>query len=319
MNAIMERIAEIGIIPVVKIENARDAVGTGKALMAGDLPLVEITFRTAAAEEAIGNLTRELPELLVGAGTVITVEQAKKALGAGAKFIVAPGFNPRVVDFVIGQGVPMIPGVSSPTDIEMALEKGLEILKLFPAGALGGLEFMKAVAAPYTGVKFIPTGGVDTSNLKEYLSFGRVFAVGGTWIAKEAAIAEGKFEEISRLAREAVSLSLGFELAHVGINELDPPAAMFAAAEFATLFSFTPREGTSSVFAGSGVEIMKNPYLGTHGHIAISCLNIHRAIAYLKRKGAGIRPDTAKEKDGRLIAVYIDRDIAGFAVHLLSK
>ena len=195
----------------------------------------------------------------------------------------------------------------------------LETVKLFPAGALGGLEFMKAVAAPYAGVKFIPTGGVDASNLKEYLSFGRVFAIGGTWIAKEAAIAEGKFEEISRLAREAVSLSLGFELAHLGINELNPPAALSAAAEFASMFSFAPREGTSSVFAGSGFEIMKNPYLGAHGHIAISCLNILRAIAYLKRKGVGMRSETAKEKDGKLIAVYLDREIAGFAIHLLSK
>lgn len=319
MNTTMERLGEIGIIPVVKIENAHDAVAMGKALVAGDLPVAEITFRTAAAEEAIANLTRELPGLLVGAGTVITVDQAKMALGAGAKFIVAPGLNPRVVDYVMGQGVPMIPGVSSPTEIEMALDKGLEIVKLFPSGALGGLEFMKAVAAPYAGVKFIPTGGVDPSNLKEYLSFGRVFAVGGTWIVKEAAIAAGRFEEISRLAREAVTLSLGFELAHLGINELNPQNALSAAAEFAALFSFVPKEGNSSVFAGSGFEIMKNPYLGEHGHIAISCLNIHRAIAYLKRQGVGIRPDTAKEKDGRLIAVYIDRDIAGFAIHLLSK
>jgi len=319
MNAILERLGQIGIIPVVKIERASDAVSLGKALLAGDLPVAEITFRTPAAEDAISSLAEELPALLVGAGTVLTVEQVKKALGAGAKFIVSPGFNPRVVEYCIEHEVPVTPGISSPSDIEMALERGLEVLKFFPAGASGGLEFLKAIAAPYSGVQFIPTGGVEPSNLKEYLSFNRVHAVGGTWIAREGAISAGRFEEITRLAREAIAAAMSFEVVHLGLNESSPEKAMAQAESFSSLFSFPVKDGNSSVFAGAGLEIMKSPYLGAHGHIAISTLSIPRAIAYLAGKGVGVRPETAKQKDGRTVAVYLDREFCGFAVHLLQK
>ena len=319
MHEVLKRVGEIGVVPVVKIEKASDAVSLGKALLAGDLPVAEITFRTAAAAEAIRNLTRELPELLVGAGTVLTVDQAKKAKAAGAKFIVSPGFNPAVVDWCKGQGIPITPGVSSPSEIEMGLERGLEVLKFFPAGASGGLEFLKAISAPYGSVLFMPTGGIDPSNLRDYLAFNRVHAVGGTWIAKETTISAGKFDEITKLAREAVAIALGFELAHVGINDGNAETAMADAETMARLFSFGVKDGASSVFAGSGFEFMKNPFLGAHGHIAIATLNIGRAIAFLKRKGVGTKPETAKEKDGRLTAVYLEREISGFAVHLVQK
>jgi 2-dehydro-3-deoxyphosphogluconate aldolase/(4S)-4-hydroxy-2-oxoglutarate aldolase len=319
MHEVIAGIGEIGIVPVVKIEKASDASALGKALIAGDLPLAEITFRTAAAADAIAVLSKEFPQMLVGAGTVLTIEQARKAVEAGARFIVSPGFNPKVVDHCISHGVPVTPGISSPTEIEMALERGLEVLKFFPAGASGGLDFLKAIAAPYAGVKFIPTGGVDPGNLKDYLGFNRVHAVGGTWIARDSAISAGKFDDIARLAREAVLASHGFELAHVGINETSPEKAMDGASTLNRLFSFPVKDGTGSVFAGSGVEVLKSKYLGSHGHIAISTLNIHRAVAYLERKGARIKPDTAKEKDGRLVAVYLDVEVGGFAVHLLQK
>ena len=319
MHEVLTRLGEFGVIPVVKIESASDAVRLGEALLAGDLPVAEITFRTAAAEETIVRLTRELPALFVGAGTVLSVDQAKKAVGAGAKFIVSPGFNPSVVDFCLGEGIPVIPGVCSPTEIEMALERGLEVLKFFPAGASGGLEFLKAIAAPYGKVQFIPTGGVDPSNLAEYLSFGRVHAVGGTWIAREAAISAGNFDEITRLAHEAVAISLGFQFAHVGINQDSPPQATAAADTFGRLFSFAPKEGASSVFSGASIEITKSPFPGLHGHIAVSTLSIPRAITHLARKGFAVRPETAKEKDGRVIAVYLAQEVAGFAIHLLQK
>lgn len=248
---------------------------------------------------------------------MLTVEQVGKAVDAGAKFIVAPGFNPRVVDFCIGQGIPVVPGISSPTEIEFALERGLEVLKFFPAGAAGGLDYLKAIAAPYKGVQFIPTGGVDPANLKDYLSFDRVHAVGGTWIARDAAISQHRFDEITRLAREAVAISLGFELAHVGINEASDERAQAQALSHAFLFPI--KEGASSVFAGTGFEIMKSPYLGAHGHIAISTLSMARAIAFLRRKGIAVKPETAKEREGKLIAVYIDSEAAGFAIHLLQK
>ncbi len=319
MHEVLKRIGEIGIVPVVKIDAASSAVALGRALMAGDLPVVEITFRTAAAEEAIRNISREIPGMLVGAGTVLSVEQAKKAAAAGAAFIVSPGLNPTVVDYCVSQGIPITPGVCNPSDVEAGLERGLEVLKFFPAGASGGLDFLKAMAAPYGSVQFIPTGGVDTSNMKDYLSFNRVLAVGGTWIAKDTAIAAGKFEDITRLAREAVVQSMGFELAHVGVNEADAKSALSLAERLSGLFSLPLKDGNSSVFAGTGFEILKGPYLGAHGHIAVSTLNIARAVAYLKRKGMEVKPDTAKEKDGKLVAVYLDADFGGFALHLLQK
>jgi 2-dehydro-3-deoxyphosphogluconate aldolase/(4S)-4-hydroxy-2-oxoglutarate aldolase len=315
----VKKLGVVGVVPVVKIEKASDAVNLGKALLAGDLPVAEITFRTAAAEQAIAELSRECPELLVGAGTVLTVAQVDAAVAAGARFIVTPGFNPKVVDYCISKGVPVTPGVNSPTDVEKGLERGLEVLKFFPAGASGGLDYLKAMSAPYAGVQFIPTGGIEASNLKEYLSFSRVHAVGGTWIAKEAAISAGRFDEITRLAREAVQISLGFELAHIGINQTDAAKAMADAELLARLFFFAVKDGSSSTFAGTGFEMLKSPYLGAHGHIAVSTLSIPRAAAHLARHGMAIKPETAKEKDGRMIAVYLDKEVGGFALHLLQK
>ncbi len=319
MHEVLSRLGEIGIVPVVKIEKASDAAALGRALVAGDLPVAEITFRTVAAEEAIRILTREVPEILVGAGTVLTTDQADRAVAAGARFIVAPGFNPKVVDHCIARGVPMAPGISSPSEVEMGLERGLSVLKFFPAGASGGLEYLKAIAGPFAGVQFMPTGGIEPGNLREYLSYDRVHAVGGTWIAKESMIAAGKFDEITRLAREAVQISLGFELAHLGINESTADAALAGAETMARLFSFPVKVGNSSTFAGTGFEFMKSPYLGSHGHIAIATNNITRAVAWMARKGVGVKKETAKEKDGKMIAVYLDLEVAGFALHLLQK
>jgi 2-dehydro-3-deoxyphosphogluconate aldolase/(4S)-4-hydroxy-2-oxoglutarate aldolase len=319
MHDVLNRLGEIGIVPVVKIEKPSDAAALGRALIAGDLPVVEITFRTAAAEESIRILCREVLEILVGAGTVLTTDQVDRAVAAGARFIVSPGFNPKVVDHCLERGIPVAPGISSASEIEMGLERGLSVLKFFPAGASGGLEFLKAISAPFSGVQFMPTGGIDPGNLRDYLSFNRVHAVGGTWIAREAAIATGSFDEITRLAREAVQMSLGFELAHLGINGSGGNEAMAGAETMARLFSFPVKDGSSSTFAGAGFEFMKSPFLGSRGHIAISTLSIARATSWLSRRGVSVRKETAKEKDGRMIAVYLDIEVSGFAIHLLQK
>ena len=319
MNEILKKINEIGLIPVVKIERADDALPLGKALIKGDLPLAEITFRTAAAEESIKTLTRELPDLLVGAGTVLTVDQVKSAVGAGASFIVSPGFNPKVVDYCIEQGIPVTPGLNNPTVVEMALERGLEVVKFFPAESSGGLKFLKDMAAPYGGIMFIPTGGINANNLNDYLANNRVYACGGSWMVKADLISSGKFDEVTRLAKEAVSIMLGFELAHLGINEETEEKALGAANDLSGLFHFPVKAGASSVFAGTGFEVTKKPFLGEKGHVAIATNNIEMAIAYLKRKSISILPETAKEKDGKLKAVYLDKEVSGFAIHLLQK
>ena len=319
MNETLERIGGLGIVPVVKIEKAEDALPLGKALIDGDLPIAEITFRTSAAEESIKSLTGELPNLLVGAGTVLTIQQVKKAVSAGAKFIVSPGFNPRVVDYCIENGIPVTPGINNPTQIEMALMRGIEVVKYFPAEASGGLPLLKSMSAPYTGIKFIPTGGINQNNLCSYLSNNKVHACGGSWMVKPELISSGNFDEITRLTREAVSTMLGFEFAHLGINEETKDKTLNSANLLSRLFYFPLKEGTSSIFAGPGFEVMKNQYLGKHGHIAIATNDIHRATTYLKMKGISLLPETAKEKDGKLKAIYLAQEVSGFALHLLQK
>jgi 2-dehydro-3-deoxyphosphogluconate aldolase/(4S)-4-hydroxy-2-oxoglutarate aldolase len=319
MDEVLEKIGELGLVPVVKIERADDALPLGKALVEGDLPVAEITFRTAAAQQAIANLSRELPDLLVGAGTVLTVEQVKSAVDAGARFIVSPGFNPKVVDYCIEQGIPVTPGLNNPTALEEALEKGLEVVKFFPAESSGGLKFLKDMAAPYSRIKFIPTGGINADNLNSYLSYNRVHAGGGSWMVKADLISSERFDEITRLVKEAVSKLLGFEFAHLGINEESEEKAIGAANDLFELFNFPVKVGTSSVFAGTGFEVTKTPFRGKKGHIAIATNNIDRAIAYLKRKSVSIVPETAKEKEGRLQSVYVEKEVSGFAIHLLQK
>ena len=319
MNETLKKIGELGIVPVVKMEKAEDALPLGKALIDGDLPIAEITFRTSAAEESIKTLTGELPNLLVGAGTVLTIEQVKSAVSAGAKFIVSPGFNPKVVDYCIENSIPITPGINNPTQIEMALVRGIEVVKYFPAEASGGLALLKSMSAPYTGIKFVPTGGINQNNLCSYLSNNKVLACGGSWMVKADLISSGNFAEITRITKEAISTMLGFEFAHLGINEEDKDKALDSANRLSHLFYFSIKEGTSSIFAGPGFEVIKNRFLGEHGHIAIATNNIHRAITYLKMKGISLLPETAKEKDGKLKAVYLDQEVSGFAVHLLQK
>lgn len=200
---ILERLGSLGVVPVVKIQRAGDALDLGKALLDGGLPCAEITFRTEAAEDAIAALASGLPDMLVGAGTVLSVEQADSAVRAGARFIVSPGFDPKLVDWCLDHQVPVTPGVATPTEVIMGLDRGLRILKFFPAQALGGIKTLKALAAPFGHVRFIPTGGVNPDNLADYLRLGCVHACGGSWLAKGETIASGEFSKISELAQQA--------------------------------------------------------------------------------------------------------------------
>lgn len=320
MNAVLKKITEVGIVPVVKLESPDQALPLGKALIAGELPVAEITFRTDAAEESIRRISAELPYLLVGAGTVTAVEQAKRAVAAGAKFLVSPGFNPTVVKYCVDNDIPITPGINSPSQIEQALELGLNVVKFFPAGQSGGLEMLKAFAGPYGGVRYIPTGGINAGNMADYLSFGKVLAVGGSWMVKPELIETGKYDEIARLCREAVMTALGFELRHLGVNEPDGQTSLKDAQTMEKLFGFPVKPGNSSNFAGVGFEFMKSAYLGKNGHIAIATLNVDRAVAWFARKNVGTRPETEKrDASGALSVAYLDLEIGGFAIHLVKK
>lgn len=207
MSDMMKLIGKYKLVPVVVLEDAKDAVSLAKSLIEGGLPCAEVTFRTAAAEESIRKMTEAFPEMLVGAGTVLTTEQVDRAVAAGAKFIVSPGFNPRIVDYCLDKEIPMIPGCCTPSDIEQALERGLEVVKFFPAEAAGGVPMLKALAGPYRNVRFMPTGGIGPANLKNYLALPAVLACGGSWMVKESLVNAGEFDKIRELTMEAVKLS----------------------------------------------------------------------------------------------------------------
>ncbi len=319
MNEVLEKIQKIGIVPVVVLDDAKDAAPLAKALCEGGLPCAEVTFRTAAAEESIRIMAKEFPEMLVGAGTVLTTEQVDRAVNAGAKFIVSPGLNPTVVKYCVDKGIPVTPGTSNPSDVEMAISLGLDVVKFFPAEQAGGINMIKAMAAPYTQMKFMPTGGINAKNINSYLAFDKILACGGSWMVKKDLVAAGEFDKIRDLTKEAVQTMLGFELAHIGINCDSETEAEKTADAFDGLFGFTKKVGNSSVFAGTAVEAMKSQGLGSKGHIAIATNSVVRAKNYLEMMGYKFNEESAKFKGDKMTAIYLADEIGGFAVHLVQK
>ncbi len=316
---VLEQISMIGLVPVIKVEDAADAVPLCGALAKGGLPVAEITFRSDAAEEAIRRVHEELPDVILGAGTVLTCEQVDRAVAAGATYIVSPGINPTVVKHCQEKGVPIVPGTANPSNVETALELGINTVKFFPAEALGGLKVIKAMSAPYGGVKFLPTGGVNEKNVGEYLAFPKVAAVGGSWMAPTDAIQAKDWGRIEELARSAVDLVLGLELKHVGINSGSPEQAMKDAELLCRLLGWKVKDGNKSTFAGAAFECMKLPFRGTHGHVAIAANDVKRAIWHLEKRGFEFDMESAGYKNGRINAVYLKDEIAGLAFHLLQK
>lgn len=205
MFDVMKRINEMKLVPVIVLEDAENAVPLAESLLAGGLPCAEVTFRTAAAAESIKRMSA-FKDICLGAGTVLTIDKVKAAVDSGATYIVTPGFNPKVVGYCVENKIPVTPGICTPSEIEMGLDFGLEVLKFFPAESYGGLKTLKAISAPYGMMKFIPTGGISAANVCEYLSFNKVFACGGSWMVTKELISAGKFDEITSLVREAVEL-----------------------------------------------------------------------------------------------------------------
>ncbi len=317
--SVLDRIGLAGLVPVVVLENADDAIPAAEALLAGGLDIMEITMRTKAALDCIKKVKAKFPDMLVGAGTVRSVEQADDAVKAGAEFVVTPGFDETVVKWCADCGVAITPGCVTPTEIEFADKFGLDVLKFFPANVYGGVEALKALNGPYRNKKFIPTGGVDLANLKEYSDKEYVFAIGGGFLCSPSAMAAKTFVKITDAVKQAITILLGFELAHIGINTPDGQSAMNSALMFDKAFGLGIKEGESSNFIGSILEVNKKIGAGLHGHIAIRTNSIARAIYYLGKRGFETDMATAKEKNGKIIAVYLKEQISGFAMHLLQK
>lgn len=311
----LETIEKIGIVPVIKITDIETALPLAKALCDGGLPAAEITFRTDCAAEAISMITKAYPDMLVGAGTVLTVAQVEQAVNAGAKFIVSPGLNPTVVSYCVSHNIPVVPGCATPSDIEKALELGLDTVKFFPAEAAGGLPMIKAMSAPYK-VKFMPTGGINEKNILPYLLNDKVLACGGSFMVSDELLKNRDFAGITALTKKAVNIMLGFTLAHIGINAENEEQAKKAALLLSELFSFGITELPVSYFAGP-FEVMKSIGTGKNGHIAVGTNSVERAYFYLKNKGFEFDEKTILyDNNGKMKFIYIKDEILGFAIHL---
>ena len=315
----LEKLSLAGLVPVIAIDDAEDAVPLCKALADGGLPVAEITFRTAAAEESIRRVHEELPHVALCAGTVLTTEQVDRAVAAGAAAIVSPGLSVDVVKYCVEKGIPVCPGTGNPSDIEVAISLGLDTVKFFPAEPLGGLKLLKAMAAPYTTMKFMPTGGINENNMLDYLAFDRILCCGGSWMVPGDAVKAKDWDKITELTRSAVNKMLGFEIRHIGINTESAEESMAECKKLAALMGMPIKEGNSSNFVGTGVEINKYMGRGKHGHIAIGTNSVKRAKWHLEQRGYKFIEDSAVVKNGKLIAIYLEDEVAGFAVHLVQK
>ncbi len=316
---ILERIGAIGLMPVVAdLVEIEDCLLLGRALLDGGIPAVEVTFRMKDAEKAIRLMRDAYPGMLVGAGTVTSVEQAQKALEAGAMFMVSPGLNKDVVAYCQDAQVPIVPGIATASELEQAIHMGLCAVKFFPAEQNGGLAAIKALCGPYKGVSFMPTGGINLDNLAEYLSYERVCCCGGTFMLGKN-LAERDFDAITTLCKKSVATMLGLKVAHVGINCADEASAQSAAGDISSLLSLeNGKDGNSSVFAGTAVECMKAPYLGANGHIGMKTNHVERAVKYFTAIGKEFDWESAKrDAKGTLKAIYFKEEIGGFAFHLV--
>ena len=318
---LLERIKTIGLIPVVAFDSAEQAVPVAGAMYGAQLDIIEITMRTAAGVESIRRVKAQIPDMIVGAGTVLTLEKAKESVGAGAQFIVLPGYQEDVVSWCVDSGVLVLPGCVTPHEIQLALQKGLKVMKFFPADVYGGIKAMGALNGPFgpSGVSFVPTGGIDIKNLSEYVRAPFIAAVGGSFLCSSKQIKEGDYAGIAKSVADSIDILLGFELAHVGVNTEGPEQGEGIAKTLAGAFNFPYLPGNSAIFAGTAVEVVKGAGPGAHGHVAIRTNSLSRAAYYLEKRGFAVDPATAKSKDGKTVAVYLKDQIGGYAYHLLQK
>lgn len=319
MNDIFETIRNSGILPVVAIEKLEYAVPLAKACVEAGLGGLEITFRTDCAADAIRAIRKAYPDLKIGAGTILSCALAKTAIEAGADFLVTPGFNPKVVAYALEKKIPITPGVTTPAEVEAAMEMGLSVLKFFPAEMSGGPAKLKIMEGPYKNIRFIPTGGIDEGNFREYLALPNVLAVGGSFMINKKAMAAGDMDSVKAELDRIVDVMLNMKLTHVGINHTDEEKAFSTAKTLERAFHMPYIVGKSSIFSGTKeLELMKKQGRGEMGHISIGVTDIDRGIRFLKNRGVGVIEDSLVVKNGKKIAVYLEQEIGGFAFHLMK-
>ena len=320
MKSYIERISNTGIIPVVKILEKEDALPLATALLNGGIDVIEVTYRSEHATHAIHEIASHLPDMLVGAGTVLTTAQAKEAVEAGAKFIITPGLNTNVVEWCIDHQVQVFPGVSTASEIDMALSMGLTHLKFFPAESSGGAKRLKDLSSPYAQVHFIPTGGININNMHDYLHLPNVDAIGGSFMLPSELVKAKDWNGIEALAKNAIKHLLDFQLIHVGINTDNAKEADQITNTLCHLFQFTEYKKPKSNFAGVGFEILNAKGPGENGHLGIYTPYPEKAMYHLAKKGVKFVKDsiTRNKITHRINFVYLDMNIAGFGVHLIN-
>lgn len=315
-NAVVKELELCGITPLIKLEDIRDTLPLIGALTSAGIKVVEIVFRSSIAKDAIKLITSKCQNMLVGAGTVISIEQVNEAISAGAKYIVTPSFNPKVVDRCIKLGIPVFPGCSNASDIEQAYERGLRVVKFFPSELLGGVAMLKALSGPYPFMRFLPTGGISSENLNSYLSYSNVLCCGGTFMVNEELIKQGKFEEITKNARDAINNMLNIQLDHVGINTDDTQGKKLLKT-FSQLSGKNYMEGEGKF---SGIEAVTDNHFGRIGHVAFSSPNLERCLYYLAERGFAIEPTSiVRNGNGKMTKVNLVGDNAGFTIRLIKK
>lgn len=318
VNCVLEKINQIGIVPVVKITDRNQILPLAQSLAKAGIDCMEITFRSDFALEAIEMISNQMPDMLVGAGTVINCQQAKAAIEAGAKFLVSPGYDDELVAFALEQEVVILPGVTSASEIQKALKAGLNVLKFFPAESNGGYKRLKDFAGPFADVKFVPTGGINLNNMLDYLSLNNVLAIGGSFMLN--GLESQDFDAVYSDSVMAIKKMLGYELIHIGIDNSSAKAARENALKLCELFNFPYYEKPKSHFASKGFEFLNSKGPGEKGHIAIYTPFIERALYQLNKKGIKALEETItrNKKSLKINFVYLDLELSGFAFHLIN-
>lgn len=300
MDYISECIGRTGILPVIVIDDAKQALPLAKAICDGGVNIIEITFRTPCAQEAIRNIRNGLPQMLVGAGTILSEQQLSDALNAGAEFIVSPGFNRGIVERCLQMNIPIFPGCAIPNDIELALGYKLEVVKIFPAEHLGGVPYIKALSGPYGNMKYIATGGINQDNFACYLEYEKVLAVGGMWMVGFDLLRDEKYSMITNNIRECINAMLGFKFASVHIHPVNELNSIGTARRLSGILGLPLEETSSEYMVGDLLRIGKDSLHSSAGQICIETLNLDRSVRYLKERGAVFEFGTAEYLRGRL-------------------
>lgn len=318
-DLIVKEVESTGVLPVINIPHSDLAEDVACAVIKGGINSMEITLRSADSLQSISKVKKAYPNMVLGAGTVLSTQTVDDAINAGADYIVTPGYDQEIVDYCKDKNIMIIPGCSSPSEIQKALKSGLSVIKFFPAELSGGTKALKLLSGPFKKAKFLPTGGITLDNLGEYLKLPCVIACGGSFMAGSDLVSGKKFDEITALCKKSVEISLGFELAHVGINGENETQAINVATALSDVLGFSVKIGNSSVFAGKAVEVMKTKYYGTNGHIGFYTNSVKRALCWFEKNGMEVIKESVKEDSKGLVSAYLKQELGGFAIHVVRR